>query len=412
MPKNIPLETLSVISRHVASKKDLLRLRRVSKSFHSASTPLVFEIVIVHETKTSARNLAHIINTPGIAKYVREIRLRDYDMKRHLRRNEAYGNTPEFEQVRVILKNAFALLHQVPALKLLDLDFTVPTEIKEKMATDDNAEPSPLLSLQWDVLGSIAHNPHPLPALEILSISCWLPFAHKLYDTEPFAALVSKLRRLHLGITLNHAVDGMIQLPVPGQFWDRFWQDVVLQRMLARATKLEELVVQSSTQIGARTHLDFSKLPTFPHLTSLTLGNFVWEDSLARYGTNVPHIEDFITRHGSTLTTLALHWCKIELQDEEGETPPFRTWAAVWDNLAEKLTRLTDLDVEFDPVADDTDRWDEEDRYLWLDSDCYYVSVDEPKDSGSRDRQAFEALEVAVRNRKPKAVIGKMVGRE
>jgi hypothetical protein len=56
-------------------------------------------------------------------------------------------------------------------------------------------------------------------------------------------------------------------------------------------------------------------------------------------------VEDLIVRHRMTLKKLELYNCRIRV--EEITETPFRSWADVYDRLAEVLTELVELVVRF-----------------------------------------------------------------
>ncbi|KAH9018947.1 hypothetical protein EDB85DRAFT_2010217 [Lactarius pseudohatsudake] len=95
---------------------------------------------------------------------------------------------------------------------------------------------------------------------------------------------------------------------------------------------------------GSLIRLDLGSV-TFPHLTSLSLSNFVWDDVRVNPRAVVLEAEDFIVRHGKTLKKLKLQSCKICVP--RNRPTPVRSWAAVWKRFADELTELVDLVVGY-----------------------------------------------------------------
>jgi hypothetical protein len=85
----------------------------------------------------------------------------------------------------------------------------------------------------------------------------------------------------------------------------------------------------------------------FSSLTAMYLSGVVfeeWSDSPQREGA-----EYFVTRHGSTLTSLELSEFGIAIG--AGDGAPRRLWADVWSRFADTLTSLTEIKVTYLPVS-------------------------------------------------------------
>ncbi|KAH9071387.1 hypothetical protein EDB83DRAFT_2363182 [Lactarius deliciosus] len=95
---------------------------------------------------------------------------------------------------------------------------------------------------------------------------------------------------------------------------------------------------------GSLIRLDLGSV-TFPHLTSLSLSNFVWDDVRVNPWAAILEAEDFIVRHGKTLKKLELQSCMICVP--RNRPMPVRSWAAVWKRFADELTELVDLVVGY-----------------------------------------------------------------
>jgi hypothetical protein len=103
-----------------------------------------------------------------------------------------------------------------------------------------------------------------------------------------------------------------------------------------------------SRESGGPQCLDVSQaqLATYPRLAALSLRNIVWEDGAIGEGDNAPlPLEDFIVRHRKTLKKLELHNCSISVGRISGR--PLCYWADVYKRLANALTGLLELEVEY-----------------------------------------------------------------
>ncbi|KAH8993847.1 hypothetical protein EDB86DRAFT_2927945, partial [Lactarius hatsudake] len=99
-----------------------------------------------------------------------------------------------------------------------------------------------------------------------------------------------------------------------------------------------------SLEFGSLIRLDLGSV-TFPQLSSLSLSNFVWDDVRVDPQVVVLEAEDFILRHGKTLKKLELQNCTICVPRDRPTL--VRSWAAVWNRFADKLTELVDLVVDY-----------------------------------------------------------------
>jgi hypothetical protein len=164
-----------------------------------------------------------------------------------------------------------------------------------------------------------------------------------LFDEAPIAWLVASLRHLSFTIpkmTLTNELESM----------ERFWKQVVVQRVLQPAVNLESLVITgrgglrvSRTRDPQRFDVSPTQLGTFPRLAALSLRYIVWEDDTSGQGDMVPL--EFIVRHQKTLKNLELYDCAINVGERLG--PPCHYWADIYKRLANALTGLVELKVEF-----------------------------------------------------------------
>jgi hypothetical protein len=121
-----------------------------------------------------------------------------------------------------------------------------------------------------------------------------------------------------------------------------------MPHVLQPAMNLESLEINSDKLLQDEQCLDLTQIPTYPHLTMFSLNNVIWlEGTISRRGTvTAPGVEEFIMRHRKTLKKLRLHNCTIGISSVYRETPSCY-WADVYNRLAEALTELVELDVEF-----------------------------------------------------------------
>ncbi|KAI0298578.1 hypothetical protein BC826DRAFT_998162, partial [Russula brevipes] len=147
-----------------------------------------------------------------------------------------------------------------------------------------------------------------------------------LYDEAPIAQLVMSLR--HLSFSVADIANANIFEPRM-----RFWKPVVVQCVLQRAMRLESLAIDGNgISRSDRTW---------------TIHGVLWEDGeIGDQGVvEPPAVERFIARHGKTLKKLKLHNCVIAISP--GRTTPVCYWADIYNRLAEALTELVELEVEF-----------------------------------------------------------------
>ena len=175
-----------------------------------------------------------------------------------------------------------------------------------------------------------------------------------------------------------------------------FWHQVV-ENVLSPAVNLESLTIESlmiDVDLTRRISpfLNFNLL-AYPRLTALSLGNIVWEDGSAIHGIILPGVEKFVVRHGKTLKKLELRSCAIDVPG--GKDVPYRFWAAVWKRLANELTELVDLKVEFEV----TPLGDQEMQYAYSDGEFHYIYFEEQVGT-DEDAPALEAFRAIVEARK------------
>lgn len=230
------------------------------------------------------------------------------------------------------------MLHPIPSLESLVITFT-PGEDGWLRPFTSQQKSWRYRLLQFDVSEGLACNPNPLPALQSLHINAWFPFYDYLYSHTPFEQIVAPLRDLHFNVQ-----DTDYKIDSEDATAHDFWTFVVGPRILRPAVNLTSLTMGSSVGFGSLIRLDLGSI-TFLCLTSLSLTNFVWDDTRLDPGEDTLEAEDFIVRHGKTLKKLKLQSCTISIPDDR--STPVRSWTVVWNRFADELTKLVELDVEY-----------------------------------------------------------------
>jgi hypothetical protein len=296
----------------------------------------------------------------------------------------------------MVLKLAFANLHQFPRLKKLALYFDV--RYHPVVPYDTSGYPPYKVvreignSHQWDVLYAIGNNKNPLPELksfELYGWHCSREFS-SLFDETPIASLIASLRHLHFSLPLVR--------PEHSASRELLWKQVVMRRMLQPAENLESLKIFRNQAWDNKQFLDIShQLATYPRLTVLSLWGIAWEDGkMSRGGIIMPTpLEDFIVRHRETLKKLNMGNCSINV----GETsrPPVCYWADIYKRLAEALTELVEVEVESPFSPHDS-------PYVYLVGDSYRP-VESLMETGrweerEQDRLALAEFKAVVKKRR------------
>ena len=268
------------------------------------------------------------------------------------------------KSIWMVLKLAFANLHQFPRLKKLTLYFDV--RYHPVVPYDTCGYPPYKVireignSHQWDILHSIGNNKIPLPELRSFEIHGWhcsREFS-SLFDETPIATLIASLRHLHLSLPLVR--------PEHSASREQFWKQVVMRRMLQPAENLESLKIYRSRWDNNTQFLDIShtQLSTYPRLTVLSLWGIAWEDGKMGGGGIIipPPLEEFIMRHKETLKKLDIGNCSINVGGRS--RLPLCYWADIYKRLTEALTELVEVEAESFFNHHDS-------PYVYLDGDAY-----------------------------------------
>ncbi|KAH8993861.1 hypothetical protein EDB86DRAFT_1315852 [Lactarius hatsudake] len=336
---SLPLELLDQVIDYVAtSPQEILTLRSVNKTLCSLVTPAAFRKIVVQTTDEGIQAFLELLVSTHISKHVRVVQIVE-DPGSIFETDSEWGEGSEDEMKRVgnRLRGACFMLHLIPSLETLVITLFPYEDPSLTNTSSDNDDPTQYHSLQWDVLRGLACNPNPLPALRSLQIDNWFASPNDLYAAAPFQRMVASLRDLRLAV--QDAKSDMYNYPT-----QEIWPNVIEWRVLHPAVNLESLSMSCNFKCGSLIRLDLRSV-TFPHLTSLSLSNFVWDDVRVDRRAVVLEAEDFIVRHGKTLKKLELQSCMICVM--ENRPTPVRSWAAVWKRFADELTELVDLVVGY-----------------------------------------------------------------
>ncbi|KAH9071429.1 hypothetical protein EDB83DRAFT_248981 [Lactarius deliciosus] len=318
------------------SPQEILTLRSVNKTLCSLVTPAAFRKIVVYTRDESLQRFRELLVSTHISKHVRVVQIVE-DPGNIFETEWGEGSEDEMERVGNRLRGVCFMLHLIPSLETLVITF-FPYEDPSWKNTFSDSDPMQYHSLQWDVLGGLACNPNPLPALRSLQIDNWFASPDDLYAAAPFQRMVASLRDLRLAVQ-DAKSDTMYHFPA-----QEIWPDVIEWRVLHPAVNLESLSMSCNFKCGSLIRLDLGSV-SFPHLTSLSLSNFVWDDVRVNPRAAILEAEDFIVRHGKTLKKLELQSCIICVP--RNRPTPVRSWAAVWKRFADELTELVDLVVGY-----------------------------------------------------------------
>ncbi|KAF8968569.1 hypothetical protein BDZ97DRAFT_357555 [Flammula alnicola] len=143
---------------------------------------------------------------------------------------------------------------------------------------------------------------------------------------------------------------------------------------------------------------------TFPNLTSLRIGGFVFFNH--RFSVPAPHfgLELFISRHAKSLVHLDLSTCCINI--EQGNANP-GSWADVWAMFEERLEELETFVFEPFPglrsrkvLGGQQDGTSEYEGYVTTLGSGFIHSFDGPPHDPAADKTAFESFQKAIAARR------------
>ncbi|KAF8266156.1 hypothetical protein EI94DRAFT_1803563 [Lactarius quietus] len=319
MTTYLPFEILTAIFEQVDDPPDLRHIRAASRTFCAIATPIAFRVLSVTSTARSAQNLRRLFDVPEIVAHVKEVAYRDVCTvhSRELEFNQELRGVRTSAMPK--LTNAFSRIHQLPLLETIKLTFFPVGRYLRDYDIDG------CLALQVSILGALSYSFSVRAPLNLTSLSLHILRTWNVtpLDTPPFQSVLKTLRRLELTVRYDGGMDDC---------WIPFW-GTLCHRMVLSPTQhaLTELTLQSEIPVGVSLGLSFAGL-YFPRLSSLSLGNIVFEPSVG--------VESFILRHAATLMRLELMACTLPIGDNN---PTY--WEHIWDRFAAVLTALVALRV-------------------------------------------------------------------
>lgn len=353
---DLPIELVGVVTAKVITIGDLLRLREVNRVFSTYATPRAFSTYHAVNTQKSIEGHHNIMHHAELAKLVRKVVVHceaEPGENRLVNRGMPYSflmcstcfkscfisvveEDADARGIRLAMSANMSRLSLFSSLEELELDFfsgMVWQNFKrsgEDGLTMSIANPSKYFMLQTTIFQAITDTgPGVLPRdLHTLTISNLIPFPAPEYQAPTFEILMSRISHFSLSV---HALRLSARHGEEMYAW--FWSEMVPERFLEPAqSKLQCLTLFSDQPVGQVPSIDLSWL-RFPHLTTLTLIGFMFNEERL--------VEDFIVRHGRTLQHLTLDTCPIHIGGAEG-TPP-RTWSVILQRFSEKLTMILDF---------------------------------------------------------------------
>ena len=228
------------------------------------------------------------------------------------------------------LRASFALLHTLPALRSLTLDFLGRKLTPTSLHGSEDSVP-----LQSAILSALLDQPQLPPSLTSLHLRGLAACNNPLYDLPSFQALFGPLTALSIEAS-------SLQVSPTRKFKDgafAFCEHTIQHRVfsaLSLSRSLTRLSLHSDHDVGVVPALDFASLH-LPALARLSLQGILFAEA--------NHLEDWIAQHSAPLRALHLDECRIALV-EPPSRPPRRVLAQVWDRLAYALHALTELTVQ------------------------------------------------------------------
>ncbi|KAH9895944.1 hypothetical protein C8Q73DRAFT_690181 [Cubamyces lactineus] len=321
-----PIELLAlIVDRIPGTNKELRILRGVNRTFCALITPLVFRRVYVKDRLASALDLKALMERDELAKAVESIVFR-------------WAGTPDDIEdewteraSHAVLELVFMQLHRFPAL--IDLELNLCSDMWPSLHVDDsghvdlNRHPSEAGILESTLMQAILRGTR-RPRLKSLALVNLLAYPWPYYKSDEFAEVLSSIEHLRLDF------HGIFSVAGDGgeEMMRRLWEEAIPVDLLGPTqARLTSLTLMSDQPVGRWPRVDLSPF-FFPMLRYLELGGITFDhDRLT---------EDFIVRHGQTLTSLVLDSCPMYI----GSTVhgPLRPWREVCDRFAETLEVLVD----------------------------------------------------------------------
>lgn len=168
--------------------------------------------------------------------------------------------------------------------------------------------------------------------LEFLEITLLIDGPGDVFEIGPaYPHLVQRLKCLTIR-TISDAIESR-KMALWTEPRSSVWAGTVVALIGPAMNSITSLNLSSDhlARISSPDWLDF----LFPNLTSLSVCNVLWGDTIdGRAG-----LEDIILRHSTTLRTLILTDCPFFFNDRTQGVPP--TWASSFRRIEEQMTRLT-----------------------------------------------------------------------
>ncbi|KAJ7457375.1 hypothetical protein FB451DRAFT_1406813 [Mycena latifolia] len=383
---DVPLELVHAIAADVESNSVLLQLRLVSKTLNSVATPLAFRVLTVQDSAKSAEALSFFQGCEdSVTSAVREVVFQADGRRRWIGEADTSG-----EAGRQALKTAFSGLAKFPNLEKLRFDFHGCFQEEDTHEIPSN--PSHFLRLQFDLLAALASSPP--PSVLSLTLNNVLTVPDAIYEQEAFHAVFHRLQTLSISVLSDTDYEGSYFQDPLVAFWN-----TSMAHMVRSALAVTSLTLRSDQPTGAYPALSFRDTH-LPHLSALTLENFVFEPMILE-----SDVAAFIVAHKATLAHLELRECSID----GGEDSEFsRPWRAVLALFETELGCLQTFVLSGEKSDTDDDEDDDEDtgerdprfRYTRLDPGWGYMTTTEEVDGVALDLIALESLKAAVKARR------------
>ncbi|KIM84459.1 hypothetical protein PILCRDRAFT_818023 [Piloderma croceum F 1598] len=351
---NLPIDLWQAIL-DASTATDRIRLRAVDKTLCALSTPMVFRSMRFSNNSKDTKIFKHVQMSPEIAKLVKEIVIVIRDQEQ-LTWGTA-GNKSGFKRhpnalIFAKLSNGF------PSLCRLDISF-------------DEAIAAYTFKLRRHILGQLQIIETVLcgardSLLTSLSINQIFTLPDYFLSSRSMADIFASLTSLEVSfVFFNDEHDiadhpyhlDPVRLPGGGLYHPKDFPS----HLGISQWGLTRLKLASELEVAYFEPLDFSALH-FPNLTSLVIEKMTFRSPSVDLPVDAAgSLENFIVRH-STLQRLVLKNCLICYLRGGGR----RYWSTVYDRVAQGLTRLVELSIEFGPLEPNWYEEEDEGPESWL----------------------------------------------
>ena len=406
-----PPELLGEIVAYVQSPSDLLQLRAANTTLNTFATPRAFRSVCLVNRENSIRDFK-LLASSELAHHVREIIFQYMeadpgafvqDRSIHLSRLIlATGGTntdresepvPDHAPRRfdgMAFVQALDHIRHFPGLESLVLSFREDDgPFKSDFADDTHGRQLPSeYVLQSFTFGTLAVMPiRFLPPLKSFTVDKYLPIMDPTIKTPSVIALLSKLSHLAIKTTMPCAA-----LPMTDPQYESYWANSYFEKEVV-PTSLVSLVLHHACVRPADLLLPISELQ-FPHLETLSLQRNYFGDP-----SEFNDLEDFIARHGRTLSDLKLFLCPMAMSTSmipNVRPEHFRRWSQLWEHLNDDMEVLRKLVVS---ERHDSEGVEYEDVARYVDN-CHHLNAMELEESEDvEDNDALDRFQKNVESR-------------